>query len=595
MKELFLILNKKERKSFLIIQLLIVVMALLEMVSIMSIGPFLSLITNKSDGLNNSLIMYFYEITHSESWNDFILKCGLIILSLFFTSMAISIVTTWKMSTFGSKLGANIGTRLYNHYLHSNWNFHLLHSNSYLSKQIATESTRLSHAVIAPILQVNSKLIILLILFLAVFIKNPIGAILFVLVFLSIYFFIFKMSKNILSTNGRRVTTIMEERFKLLNDGFGIIKEIILLGCQSKFIKDFQVNGENLAKAQAENQAISLIPKYIIEFFAYSGIIIYSLYLFNLSSTESGVDLANLIVYIFLGFKALPNIQQLYGNISVVKGNISSFYSISKDLKESQNKMLCDTSQDEKKVTGSFNIICFDSVNYRYPNKDKFAINKLSLRFERNKTYGIVGHSGSGKSTLIDLILGLIIPDDGIITMNNQRHDVKGSHDWMKRIGLVQQDIKLINATLAENIALGHSFDEINMERLNDVIKLSNLNDMIDNHDDGINMIVGERGINLSGGQKQRISIARALYNDPEILVFDEATSALDGLSEKKIMASINKISKSKTIIMVAHRLKTVENCDMIYMLEHGFLVDSGTFKTLQKNNNKFSKMVENS
>lgn len=587
------LLNKSERKQFFIIQLLMVTMALLEMFSIISIGPYLSIINNPNEALENKIVLFVYHLLGSTDWNDFILKSGFLILFLFLVSALTSVVTTWKMSIFGSKLGANIGDRLYRYYLNNTWTFHLLNSNSYLTKQISTESTRLSHAVIAPILQINAKIIILLVLLSAVFIKNPIGAIGGTFVFVALYLFIYKYTKNILSINGNKITTIMAERFKLLSDGFGVIKEIILAKKQEKFVMDFERNGEKLAFAQAQNQYISLMPKYIIEFFAYSAIIIYSLWVFNFSQLDNNKVLAELIVYMFLGFKILPNIQQLYGNISIVKGNISAFHAISNDLYNSDKKINNTKNTYESKPC--LDSIIFQSVSYHYPNKKNYSIEDITLSFEAKKIYGIVGHSGSGKSTLIDLLLGLISPSKGIISLNEESNSINSSDDWQSQIGFVPQDVRLIDGTLIENIALGVKDSEVDLSRLNQAIELADLDDIIQNLDNGLNTKVGERGLNLSGGQKQRISIARALYNEPEILIFDEATSALDGISEKKIMDSITNIAKNKTVVLIAHRLNTVINCNMIYMLENGKLIDKGTFENLKNSNVKFEEMVNNS
>ncbi|WP_063660035.1 ABC transporter ATP-binding protein [Aliivibrio fischeri] len=592
-KELLLLLDGKETRRFFIIQVLIIIMAILEMISIMSIGPFLSIITNKDIALNSDVVSYAYLILNSQTWEDFILKTGFIIFLLFLLSMLVSVITTWYMAIFGSRLGASIGSRLYNHYLHNSWSFHLVNSNSYLTKQIATESTRLSHAVIAPILQVNSKIIMLLVLFIAVFVKNPLGAMLAIGIFILLYFSIYSFSKNLLLFNGNRVTVIMAERFKLLSDGFGVIKEIILSNRQEKFVKDFENNGEDLAQAQAQNQSISLIPKYIIEFFAYSGVILYSIYIFKFEVVETERILSDLVVYMFLGFKILPNIQQLYGNLSIVKGNISSFHAISKDINDSK---YIDSTYDSINISHNgvfFQSVKFENVSYCYPNKELWAIKDLNIKFEKNKIYGIVGQSGAGKSTLIDLLLGLINPQEGVIKLNNNI-GTSQNYDWQNKVGLVPQDVRLVDGTLIDNIALGYKEEDVDYKRIENAVKLANLNDIIDRLENGLNTNVGERGLNLSGGQKQRISIARALYNDPEILIFDEATSALDGISEKKIMDSIINISKSKTVVMIAHRLKTVVNCDLIYMLEDGRLIDQGSFEVLKAKNDKFKKMVEN-
>ncbi|WP_193775217.1 ABC transporter ATP-binding protein [Vibrio vulnificus] len=589
------LLDQKEKKKFIIIQILIIAMAMLELATIISIGPFLSVISTGDSVLENKTVQLVYQHLGCENWDDFILKISSLLILMFIVSMVVSIITTWKMSSFGAHFGANIGTRLYKHYLNSSWTFHLQNSNSYLTKQIATESARLSHAVIAPILQVNAKIVVLLVLISAIFIKNPLGTLFAVIIFSTMYLAIYAVSKNILKNNGRKITEIMAERFKLLNDGFGVVKEIILQQNQNEFVEKFKANGFDLAVAQTENQSISIIPKYIVEGVVFIGIALSALYAFYFTEVHSQDLLSEIIIYTFLGFKILPNVQQLYANISVVKGNLSSFYAISNDLEDSKCTMLKSVPDNSNILLDEFESLSFNNVSYRYPCKEKFAIRDVNLLIERNKIYGFVGHSGAGKSTIIDLLLGLINPSQGEIMVRSKGKDCVDYREFRHKVGLVPQDVKIISGTLRENIALGVRVSDIDNNKLKSAILASNLVDIVEQLDEGLDTKITEGGLNFSGGQKQRISIARALYTEPDILIFDEATSALDGISERKIMESINEISKNKTVVLVAHRLKTVERCDNIFLMEKGKIIGSGDFSKLQEMSKVFKEMVESS
>ncbi|POC14868.1 hypothetical protein CRN39_03665 [Vibrio vulnificus] len=594
-RDLVSLLDQKEKKKFIIIQILIIAMAMLELATIISIGPFLSVISTGDSVLENKTVQLVYQHLGCENWDDFILKISSLLILMFIVSMVVSIITTWKMSSFGAHFGANIGTRLYKHYLNSSWTFHLQNSNSYLTKQIATESARLSHAVIAPILQVNAKIVVLLVLISAIFIKNPLGTLFAVIIFSTMYLAIYAVSKNILKNNGRKITEIMAERFKLLNDGFGVVKEIILQQNQNEFVEKFKANGFDLAVAQTENQSISIIPKYIVEGVVFIGIALSALYAFYFTEVHSQDLLSEIIIYTFLGFKILPNVQQLYANISVVKGNLSSFYAISNDLEDSKCTMLKSVPDNSNILLDEFESLSFNNVSYRYPCKEKFAIRDVNLLIERNKIYGFVGHSGAGKSTIIDLLLGLINPSQGEIMVRSKGKDCVDYREFRHKVGLVPQDVKIISGTLRENIALGVRVSDIDNNKLKSAILASNLVDIVEQLDEGLDTKITEGGLNFSGGQKQRISIARALYTEPDILIFDEATSALDGISERKIMESINEISKNKTVVLVAHRLKTVERCDNIFLMEKGKIIGSGDFSKLQEMSKVFKEMVESS
>ena len=217
------------------------------------------------------------------------------------------------------------------------------------------------------------------------------------------------------------------------------------------------------------------------------------------------------------------------------------------------------------------------------------------MAISANSVIGIVGPSGSGKSTLIDILLGLIQPQKGAIKIDGEVINSKNCRSWQNSIGFVAQSIFLSEGTIAENVAFGIPKDQINLQKVDQALKLAHLDELVQNLDKGIHTKVGERGVQLSGGQRQRVGIARALYYKAEVLVFDEATSSLDGITEKMIMEAIHEFSGQKTIIMIAHRLKTVKKCDQIFFIDKGQVVDVGTYNELIERNEHFKNMAEHS
>ena len=221
------------------------------------------------------------------------------------------------------------------------------------------------------------------------------------------------------------------------------------------------------------------------------------------------------------------------------------------------------------------------------------ALNNINIDIPINATVGFVGESGSGKSTAIDLLLGLISPNVGQLMLDDLVIDNKNRHAWQQNIGFVPQSIFLSEGSIAENVAFGLRSQDIDLLKVQQAIKLAHLAPLVARLTEGVHTKVGERGVQLSGGQRQRIGIARALYNQADVLVFDEATSALDGITEKVIMDAIQELSGQKTIVMIAHRLKTVKNCDIIYLMERGEVVEQGTYQQLIDNNPTFKKMAQ--
>ena len=233
------------------------------------------------------------------------------------------------------------------------------------------------------------------------------------------------------------------------------------------------------------------------------------------------------------------------------------------------------------------------NVTFKYPETKKPAVSGLNIEIPHNKIIGLVGSSGSGKSTAVDILLGLITPDKGKVLIDDKRLSQKNLRSWQDSLGFVSQVIFLADASIRENIAFGIKPENIDDKRIKDALKLSHLDEFVSELPNGIDTRVGERGVQLSGGQRQRVGIARALYNNADILIFDEATSALDSITEKHIMDAIHDFSGRKTIIMIAHRITTVEQCDIIYLIEDGEVVDQGNYLDLSSRNKIFRKMAK--
>ena len=378
-----------------------------------------------------------------------------------------------------------------------------------------------------------------------------------------------------------------------MNEGFGGIKDILILGRDSDFINRFKQTGRRMAYSLGNNAALGQAPRYFIELVAFGSIIMLVMYLFVTHDGDLVKIIPSLSLYAIASIKILPAFQQIYSSIADIRANIPAFESIRQDLIDSsktQNVMLKDT----KKRLILKNEISIENVTFSY-SKNDLVLNDLSLKIPARQVAGIVGPSGSGKSTLIDILLGLIQPLDGKIVVDGINLDDKNIRYWQNNIGFVAQSIFLSDCSIAENIAFGIPKEQIDFDKVSKSIQLAHLEDFVESLSDGVNTQVGERGVQLSGGQRQRIGIARSLYNEAEILIFDEATSSLDGVTEKMIMEAIHKFSGKKTIIMIAHRLKTIEKCDKIFFINRGKLIDQGKYDELIERNELFKNMANHS
>lgn len=599
-KELFELLTPDQRQRFLSLQMMMMLMAFMELLGIASIGPFMALVADMQLLETNSILNRIYIASGVNTHTDFLFLTGLIVLSMLGLASILSIITTWRLSLFAFSVGTEISDRLYRYYLQRDWLFHASGSSAQLTKQIATEALRVTNFIILPFIQMNARLVLAIFISVSIFIYNPLIAIVGVMLFVTGYAIIYRVIRKRITVYGEHVSTTSTDRFRLMNEGFGGIKDILLYNRRSDFVSQFERSGKIFARAQGVNTALSQAPRYLMELLAFGAMISLVLVLLVTRDGDLSQVLPILAVYALAGFKLLPALQQIYHSVATIKGNTAAFDSIKKDLLASL------TMNQEEDLSAPSNVQCnqvfniaktknirLNNVSFTYPNKDISALNDININIPVNTTVGFVGESGSGKSTTIDILLGLISPTIGQLMLDNVVIDDKNRQFWQKNIGFVPQSIFLSEGSIAENIAFGLRKEDIDLDKVHNAVKLAHLESLVESLSEGVNTKVGERGVQISGGQRQRIGIARALYNQADVLVFDEATSALDGITEKVIMDAINELSGQKTIVLIAHRLKTVKNCDIIYLMEQGRVIEQGTYQELVDKNSIFKKMAQ--
>ncbi|WP_298973420.1 ABC transporter ATP-binding protein [uncultured Psychrobacter sp.] len=592
-KQLFALLTDEQLKHFYVLQVLVVVMAFTELLGIASIAPFMALVGDMSILESNGVFAQLYQLSGLNDPMDFLFYTGVFVLVMLTFSTLVSMFTIWKLSIFGARIGTELADRLYTYYMQQSWQFHASGSSAQLTKQVSTEAARISNGIIQPLVRMNAKLVLALFISIGIVIYEPLIAILGLFIFSLAYFLLYRLVRKKLVSNGQKLSNVSTQRFRLMNEGFGGIKDVLLLNRSHDFIERFHDSGKVFARAQGTNIAISQVPRYFVELIAFGAMISLVLVLIKLHSGNLGEVLPILAVYALAAFKLLPALQQIYASVSTIKGNVAAFEAVKKDLERSFDKQKPLNENPSTIPISLHKSIVLQQIEFSYPGKEIPAVDGVSMNIPANSVIGLVGSSGSGKSTLIDLLLGLLTPQHGSLYVDDIRITANNKRAWQNLLGFVPQSIFLSEGTIAENIAFGVPAKDISLEQVNKALTLANLSELVNQLPEGINTKVGERGVKLSGGQRQRIGIARALYHEAQVLVFDEATSALDGITEKIVMDAIHEFSGKKTIIMIAHRLKTVEKCDLIYFMEHGKIVDCGTYQDLVVRNLKFKEMAK--
>jgi HlyD family secretion protein len=436
---------------------------------------------------------------------------------------------------------------------------------------------------------INARFVLILFILIGIVWVNPWVALFGMVTFGCCYLLLYYVVQGILYKNGKAWSDVLALRYKLISSSFGGIRDILVLGRNKAFIDAFSKSGTELARAVGTNGVLTQAPRYMVEFVAFGSLVTLIVVITESESSRFIEILPVLAVYAFAALKLLPAFQQLYVGVSQIRGNTAAFEAIESDL--------ISYSSDER-VSDSCERVNFDSkltlenVSFRYPGAPQLALDSIQMQIDVNTTVGIVGPSGSGKTTILALLSGLISPSSGKLKIDGMAVDRQNLRKWKNIIGYVPQDVFISDASLEENIAFGISRMDIDRSALEKAVKLANLDDFVGELVGGFKAIMGERGANISGGQRQRIGIARALYNDPQVLIFDEATSALDGNTEKIVMDAIKALDGKKTIIMVAHRLKTVECCKNIFLVEDGVTIEHGTYDGLMKGSQKFRKLA---
>lgn len=588
------ILSKGDRRQFYVLFFVMLGMGVLEVGGIGAIMPFMAAVSDMDGMLENKQLHYLYELLGFESNKSFVIFLGSAVLTLLITRNIFFALSNWLVSRFSLMWQHHLSEQLLRKYLIQPYAFFLSNNTLELKRNVTNEVTRLVSGVIIPGIQLLTKVIIAFFIIILLVVIDPYIAVLVAATFGGSYAVLYGLVFRKLNQLSQRANDTRRAQFKLAGEAFEGIKELKLSGMEHRFINDYSALSHRKAVIETVSRSISQLPKYGIEILAVSAIMLFVLYLVG-----TGQDVSSwmplLAVYVIAGYRMLPALQEIFSGLTTIKYNLITFESLYRDFTgldtvHPHHTGMMDTRADFH----NFQTIRLSDIYFRYPQGSDYAIQKFNLVIDRNTTVGLVGPTGSGKTTIVDIVLGLLRPIIGELAVNEIVVTPGNVKDWQQCIGYVPQQIYLFDDTVAKNIAYGIPEKEIDRVALENAARIANAHDYIINEmPNGYETVVGQRGLRLSGGQQQRIGIARALYHKPDILVLDEATSALDGLTGNVVMDAIRLMSHKLTIIMIAHRLNTVKNCDVIHYIDQGRIVSSGTYTELSESCRHFQKMVE--
>ena len=591
-KYFYTLLSKKEKKKLFFLFAATINTSFIEVVGIASIMPFMAVVSNPNVIRTNKWLQKTYELFQFDTVHNFLFFLGTILLVLLICSNLFKALTVWATLKYCNRFNYILSRRLLAQYLSRPYSFFLNRNTSDMGKNVLAEvKGAIDGCFIAGMQVVSSGLVILFIMGLLLLVE-PLIAVTIAVFLGGAYAGIFLLVRRRLTRISKEQVYAQTMKFKVASEALGGIKDIKILGRELQFLKIFAVHAERHSLNTVVAGTISLLPKYVLEVLSLGGILLITMYYIGARNDSATQMVPLLAVYAFAGYRILPALQQIFAGIATVRLNLATLELLYRDLsdEESDNAPECVLQKREVVQPVPFrSVLELQNVSFCYKADQEPAVNGVNIAVARNTSIGLVGATGSGKTTLVDIILGLLFPTSGHLLVDGTEICGEALVSWQRNFGYVPQQIYLCDDTITRNIAFGVPDEKIDMPAVIRAARIANLHDFVEkNLPNGYETVTGERGVRLSGGQRQRIGIARALYEDPAFLIMDEATNALDGITEEAVMEALGSLAGKKTIIMIAHRLTTVKDCDMIYIMEHGRITGKGTYEELMRSSTWF-------
>ncbi len=595
LKRLLDLLEAKERRQLYFLLAAITLMGLIDVLGISSVLPFMAVLA-KPDVIQSARpLQVVYDYFGFSSTTQFLFFLGVVALVTITATNVFTLLVSRALLRYCYLLGHAMSERMLQGYLCRPYAFFLTRNSSALMLNVMGEVTGVVHGILVPGVHLVAKSVVAACVLTFVVLMQPGLAIAFAVVLGGAYLAMFTFVRSRVSRLGAYSQTANGERYRLTTEVFAGIKDLRLLAREGEYFDRIRQASREYALNQSSTELIAMAPRYALETIAFGAVLVLVLYLLAVEREMSRM-VPLLTLYAFAAYRLLPAFQQVFSSLTHIRFNLASLDIVARELTQLRNSTDgVETMFLDMPFPLAFeHTIGLEQIVYRYEGRDCPVLDGISLSIAKNTTVGLVGETGSGKTTLVDILLGLLQPAQGRLLVDGKPINAENLRAWQQNLGYVPQQIFLSDDTIARNIAFGVPTSKIDRARVEEVARIAKIHDFVVGQlPQQYDTAVGERGVRLSGGQRQRIGIARALYHDPAILVMDEATSALDGITEDAIIDAIHTLAHRKTIILIAHRFATVQDCDTIYLLDQGRLADQGSYDELIARSEQFRAMAK--
>jgi ABC-type multidrug transport system fused ATPase/permease subunit len=592
-RKLLDLLSPRERRHFYVLLVMIVLMGIFQMLTVASILPLMFVLQHPPVVETNATLSRIYTGLGFTSHKGFMLALASGVFFLVIFGMVFKAVTAYATYRFSLMRSYTISSRMLAGYLSQPYTWFLGRHSAALGAAVLGDVQKVVSAALLPAMKFITGLATALALIALLLMVRPGVALVSAGVIGGVYALLYAGVRRRVNRMGKERHRHNEQRFRIVGEAFGGLKDVKLLGLESYFVERFRGPARRVAEVDAADQSLREVPRYVIEGVAFGGLVGFILYLLITGDGSFGSVIPILSLFAFTAIRLFPALQQVYSSLGQMRFASGTLDKLHQDFVAMAHGTPIQPPPEKRAALHLTERLALEDVHYAYPLAERPAVRGMSLAIPARSTVGIVGGTGAGKTTAVDIMLGLLVPDGGTLSVDGVPITPETMSAWQRSIGYVPQQIFLADDTVAANIAFGLAAADIDQAAVERAARIAELHDFVMRElPDGYATRVGERGVRLSGGQRQRIGIARALYHDPDVLILDEATSALDNLTERAVIDAVHNLGRAKTIVMIAHRLSTVRECDTIFMLEGGRVVAEGSYDDLIASNRQFRALA---